>query len=149
MIGKAVLRSWIELFRSLGQSFLDLLRAEIDQVVAELGVSAKKAGIGIALLAAAAALGFWWLGVLTYFLIQVVALWLPVWASAGVVLLVLLLLIGGLGWFGMRKLQSIENPVDTVSRRYDDHLDWWESRLLAEERRVEEPLGAESREELS
>jgi hypothetical protein len=127
------LRSWLELFRGLGQSFLDLLRAEWEQLLSELGVSGKKLGIGVACFAAAAAVGFWLAGVFTYFLIQVLAIWLPAWAAAGLVVVVLLLLAAGLAWWGWRTLKSIENPVDTVGRRLDDHLDWWEAKLVADE----------------
>jgi len=77
--------------------------------------------------------GFWLAGVFTYFLIQVIAIWLPAWAAAGVVVLALLLLAAGLAWWGWRTLKSIENPVDTVGRRLDDHLDWWEAKLVAED----------------
>lgn len=148
MIGKSVLRHWSEQVRALGQSYLDLLRAEWDQLVAELLVSARKLGIGSALLVAAAMVAFWWFAVLAFFLIMVIAIWLPVWASAGIVLLILLLVMGILAGIGVHRLKSIDNPADTVGRRWDDHLDWWENRLLAEER-LEKPVGAESREELT
>lgn len=148
MFGKTVLRHWIEQGRSLGQSYLDLLRAEWDQLLRELMVSVKKLGIGSALLIAAGMIAFWWIAVLAFFLIMVVAIWLPVWASAGIVLLVLLLVMGILAGIGISRLKSIENPVDTVGRRWDDHLDWWENRLLAEERIVEKPVGTESRRDL-
>lgn len=146
--GKTVLRSWMEQFRALGQSYLDLVRAEWDQLLAELMVSARKLGIGSALLIAAGMVAFWFVAVLTFFLITLVAIWLPLWASSGIVLLILLLLMGILAGIGISRLKAIENPADTVGRRWDDHLDWWENRLLAEER-MEKPVGAESREELS
>lgn len=145
--GKTVLRSWMEQFRALGQSYLDLVRAEWDQLLRELMVSVKKLGIGSALLIAAGMVAFWWVAVLAFFLIMVIAIWLPVWASAGIVLLILLLIMGVLAGIGISRLKSIENPVDTVGQRWDDHLDWWENRLLAEER-MEKPVGAESRREL-
>ncbi len=147
--GKSVLRAWVELFRALGQSFLDLLRAEWDQLLRELGVSAKKLGIGVALLAGAGMVAFWFVAVLAFFLIMVIAIWLPVWASAGIALVVLLLVMAVLAGLGWSRLKSIENPVDTVGRRWDDHLDWWENGLMAEEHRDPRPVGAESREELT
>jgi hypothetical protein len=128
--GKTVLRTWVEMLRALGQSFLDLLRAEWDQLLRELGVSAKKLGIGVALLAGAGMVAFWFVAVLAFFLIMVIAIWLPVWASAGIALLVLLLVMGILAGLGWSRLKSIENPVDAFGRRWDDHLDWWEARLV-------------------
>jgi hypothetical protein len=147
--GKTVLRTWVEMLRALGQSFLDLLRAEWDQLLRELGVSAKKLGIGVALLAGAGMVAFWFVAVLAFFLIMVIAIWLPVWASAGIALLVLLVVIGILAGLGWSRLKSIENPVDAVGRRWDDHLDWWENRLMADEHLHPEPVGAGSEKELS
>lgn len=131
--GKTWIRSWSDMVRNTGQSFLDLLRAELDQVVRELGVSAKRLGIGAALLIAAGMILFWWIAVLAFFLIEIMAIWVPTWASAGIVLLILLLFIATLAFLGIRRLKSLDNPVDTVGRRWDDHLDWWENRLLPEE----------------
>jgi len=154
MFGKTVLRSWVEMFRALGQSFVDLLRAEWDQLLRELGVSAKKLGIGVALLLAALMVAFWFVAVLAFFVIELLALWLPTWAAAGVALLVLLLVMAVLAGLGWARLKSIQNPVDTVGRRWDDHLDWWENRLLAEEGGDgrdgldPKPVGGESRKEL-
>lgn len=147
-LGKGLMRGWIHLFRRLGQSVLDLLRAELDRLLAELGITARQAAVGLAFFAAAGLVGFWFVWVLTYFLMQVVAIWLPLWAAAGILVLVLLVAIAVLGFLGMRKLKGLENPVDTVGRRYDDHLDWWENRLLAAERESDEPpSGAGNREE--
>lgn len=148
-LGRGLIRGWMNLFRRLGQSVLDLLRAELDQLLAELGITAKQAAIGLAFFAAAGMVGFWFLWVFTYFLIQVVAIWLPHWAAAGIAVLVLLIAVAVLALLGLRKFKGLENPVDTVGRRFDDHLDWWENRLLAEERVSDEPVGTESREELS
>lgn len=132
-LGKGLIRGWMHLFRRLGQSVLDLLRAELDRVLAELGISAKQAAVGLAFFAGAGMVAFWFIWVFTYFLMQVGAIWLPPWASAGIVVLVLLIAIAVLAYLGLRKVKTLENPVDTVSRRYDDHLDWWENRLLAED----------------
>lgn len=147
-LGKSLIRNWTDMVRKTGQAYLDLLRAELDKLVADLGVSAKKLGIGLALLIAAGMILFWWIAVLAFFLIEVVAIWLPTWASAGIVLLILLLVTATLAFLGVRRLKSIENPVDTVAGRWDDHLDWWENRLMPEEELRSDPVGAESRKDL-
>lgn len=131
-LARDLARSWVELLRGLGQGFLDLVRAEWQQLLAELGVSAKRLGIGVGLFAAAGMLLFWLLGTLVYFLIQVLAIWLPVWAAAGILVLLLLAVIATLALVGLRFVRRVENPVDTVGRRWDDHLDWWEARLVDE-----------------
>ncbi len=92
--------AWIELARSLGQALLEVLQAESEVLKRELGDTGKQAGIGTALMAAAGMVLFWFLGVATLFLIAVAAIWMPTWAAAGVVGLVLLaiaLVLIGLG----------------------------------------------------
>lgn len=131
-LGGGLMRSWVELLRGLGQGFLDVLRAEWEQLLADFGVSAKRLGWGAALLGAAGMLLFWLLGTSVYFLIQVLAIWLPVWGAAGVVVLVLLVVVAVLALVGVNFLKRVENPIDTVGRRWDDHLDWWEARLVDE-----------------
>jgi len=86
--------------------------------------------------------------VLLYLLVQVAAIWLPHWGAALVVTLFVLLVVAVLALLGYLRLKRFESPAVTVSRRVDDHLDWWNERLLAEERR-RRPVGAEHRKELS
>lgn len=124
-------QNWSETFRSLGTAVLGLLKAEIEALERDLARSGKNAALGVALFAAAGAAGFWTLGVATYFLIQLLALWLPLWAAALVVTLVLAGVAAGLAFAGLKKLEKFENPLTTARRRLDDHIDWWQDRLLA------------------
>lgn len=141
-------QSWSETFQGLGASVLSLVRAELEVLEKELSVSARNLGIGLGLLGAAAAFGFWTLGVATYFLIHLAAIWLPVWGAALVVTLVFALVVAGLAFAGLGKLRKFENPVGTVRRRLEDNMDWWQTRVVGpaevgsrlEERR---PLGGE------
>lgn len=132
-LGGGLARSWVEMLRGLGQGFLDLLGAEWEQLKAELAVSAKRLGLGVGLLAAAGMLCFWLLGTLVYFAIQLLAIWLALWAAAGLVALALLVVIAVVALVGLHTLKRIENPIETVGRRWDDHLDWWEARLVRED----------------
>ena len=124
-------QSWNETFRSLGSAVLALLKAEIEALERDLARSGKNAALGVALFAAAGAAAFWTLGVATYLLIQLLALWLPVWAAALVVTLFLAGVAAGLAFAGLKKLEKFENPLTTARRRLDDHIDWWQDRLLA------------------
>lgn len=125
--------SWSEQFRSLGQALLEVVRAELAELQGELAVTGRQLGIALGLFAAAAVVGFWTVAALIYFLIHLLALWLPLWAAAGVVMLLLLAAIALLGWLGYRRLQRVENPAETVRRRLDDHQDWWRHRMLPQE----------------
>lgn len=142
---KALLGPWIELFRHLGQSYLDLLAAEWAEVKRELALSGKRLLWSVAFFGAAAAIGFWLVALVLFLLVAVLHVWLPWWAAALIVTAAVLVVIAVLGWLGVSRLQKVENPAAVVGRRYEDHLDWWDRRLLAAERRVEPPAG--SREE--
>jgi hypothetical protein len=47
-----------------------------------------------------------------------------------------------LGWIGIKKLRAFEGPARTIGRRLSDHLAWWQSSLLREERPVVTPREA-------
>lgn len=126
-------RGWIELVRSLGAALLEVYRAE----AAELKDDVRKSSIHLAwaagLLIGAGMLGFWTLATGIYFVIQVLAVWLPLWGATGVVLLVLVLTLLTLVWLGTRRLKRWESPVETIGRRVRDHRAWMEDHLLPEE----------------
>lgn len=141
------MREWIELFRSLGESLLEVLRAELEALQKDFATSGRHFGVAVLLFGGAAVLGFWIVGLLLFLLISLLYIWLQLWAAA---LIVLLLFVGTaaiLGVLGLRQLRKVENPIENVRRRVDDHLEWWQQ-LLAEPKTVDvtpaaEPLGRE------
>jgi hypothetical protein len=139
---------WIDLFRSLGESLLEVWRAELAALQDDLQRSGRRLGTALGLLGGALVLLFWTVGLLLFALIALLHLWLPWWAAALVVLLLFLLSTGLLAWLGVRGMRRVENPVNTVRRRVDSHLDWWQHGLLAEPKALDvepadrgEPLG--------
>ena len=123
--------AWIELVQSLGEALLEVFRAESEVLGRELSDTGKQAGIGAAYVAAAAMIVFWFLGVATLCMVAILALWLPTWAAAGTIgllLLVTAIALAGLGWLRFKRLES---PTATVKRRWNDHQDWWNASLLA------------------
>jgi Putative Actinobacterial Holin-X, holin superfamily III len=132
---------WIEMFRGLGEALLDVLRAEAATLQEDLTRSGKIAGGALALLGAALILLFWIVGLVIFALVTVLAIWLPLWGAALVVLALFLLAAGILSWLGLRRIKQVENPVQTFRRRVDDHLDWWQNTLLREPRPLDvEPV---------
>jgi cell division protein FtsW (lipid II flippase) len=123
---------WIELFRSLGESLLEVWRAELATLQEDLGRSGRYLGAALGLFGAALILVFWIVGLLLFVLIALLHIWLPWWGSSLIVFLLFLLASGLLAWFGVRRLRKVENPVETVRRRMDSHLDWWQHGLLAQ-----------------
>ena len=97
-----------------------LVRAEIELAKAEVGKSAKKAGISVGLFGAAGVLVAF-AGI--YFFVTVAealtALGLPRWISYGIVTVFLLLLAGICALIGRRMLKKIEKPERTLETLSD------------------------------
>ncbi len=140
---------WIELFRSLGESLLEVWRAELSTLQGDFQRSGRFLAAALGLLGAALILVFWIVGLLLFVLIAVLHVWLSWWLSA---LIVWLLFVGAailLGWLGWRRLRQVENPVETVRRRMDSHFDWWQHGLLAQPKTLDVgPVAAEDEEPL-
>jgi MFS superfamily sulfate permease-like transporter len=141
---------WIDLFRSLGESLLEVMRAELAGLQQDLQRSGRHFGVALGLFAGAAALLFWVVGLLLFALITILNIWLPLWGAALIVLVIFLLAIAILGALGMRRLRQAGNPVETVRHRLDNHLDWWQHSFLSHPRALDvdggaddEPLGRE------
>lgn len=136
------MQGWIDLFRSLGESLIEVVRAETSALQTDLKTSGKHLGVALGLLGAAVLLLFWVLGLLIFCIVTVLSIWLELWAAALIVLGVFVLVMGILIWLGVRRLRLVENPVDSVKRHVDDHLDWWQNSLLAQGRALDIPPAA-------
>src|SRR5215210_412561 len=120
------MQGWIDLFRSLGDALVEVVRAEVAALQDDLKRSGQHLGVALGLLGAAVLLSFWVLGLLVFLVITVLDIWLPLWAAALIVFVVFLAAMGVLAWLGIRRLKQVENPVDSFKRHIDDHLDWWQ-----------------------
>ena len=135
------MNGWIEMFRGLGESLLDVLRAEVSTLQEDLSRSGRIAGGALALLGVALILLFWIVGLLIFTLIAVLAIWLQLWAASLIVLGLFLLATSIFAWLGVNRLKQVENPMQTFRRRVDDHLDWWQNTLLRDQRPLDvEPV---------
>ncbi len=129
------------MLRGLGEALLEVLRAEVATLQEDLSRSGRIAGGALALFGVALILLFWILGLLIFSLVAVAAIWLPLWGASLVVLALFLAAAAVLSWIGVKRLKQVENPLQTFRRRVDDHLDWWQSTLLREQRPVDvEPV---------
>lgn len=141
--------SWLEMFRALGQALVEVFKAELAEVSEELGISAKHLGWALGFFAAAAFLGFWMLPALMLTVGLVLDIWLPAWAAALIVVAFFVLVMAVLGFLGYCRIRKVENPAETVRRRYEEHREWWDEHLLPQEGTAREELENRSREELS
>ena len=144
------MQGWIDLFRSLGESLIEVLRAEIGATQEDLKTSGRHLGKALALYGAAAAIGFWLLGLAIVFLVVFLDIWLPILGATGIVLLLFAAVAWVLAKRGRAQLTRVENPVDVVKRHVDDHLDWWQNNLIKEPQPLDispaagTPAGAEA-----
>jgi uncharacterized membrane protein YqjE len=97
-----------------------LVRAEIELAKAEIGKSAKKAGVSVGLFGAAGVLAAF-AGIYLFVTIAeaLTALGLPRWISYGIVTVFLLLLAGICALVGRRMLKKIEKPERTMETLSD------------------------------
>lgn len=123
---------WIDKFRSLGESLFAVLRAELAALQEDLTRSGRHLGIALGLIGGAVIVLFWMTGLLLTLLVAVLSIWLKLWAATLIVFLLFALAAGLLAWLGMRRLKQVENPVETVRRHVDDHIDWIQNNLLRE-----------------
>jgi hypothetical protein len=144
------MQPWIDLFRSLGEALLEVWRAELATLQDDLSRSGRHLGVALGLFGAAVLLLFWTIGLLLFVFVALLHVWLPWWGAALIVLALFLIAMAVLARLGLRRLRKVENPVETVRRRVDSHLDWWQHGLLARPHTLdverstlddEEPLG--------
>jgi O-antigen ligase len=107
-------RSLFTLVGELPDRVSTLVRAEIDQIKAEIGYKVKHFGIGAGLVAAAAFVGIFLLGTLIATGILALALVMPAWAAALVVSGVLLLIIAILVGIAYVNFKRGSEPLETI-----------------------------------
>ncbi|MCW4385848.1 phage holin family protein [Salinibacterium sp. SYSU T00001] len=109
-------RSLVELLVDVPRLVSELVTAEIEQLKAELTAKVKGLGIAAGLLAAAAVVLLFMVGVLLTAAVLALSLVMPGWAAALVVAAVLLIIAAILGWIGYVKLKADMPPLpsDTI-----------------------------------
>jgi Zn-dependent protease with chaperone function len=125
------MQPWIDLFRSLGEALLEVWRAELGTLQDDLSRSGRHLGVALGLFGAAVILLFWTVGLLLFVLVALLHVWLQWWAAALIVLALFLAGMAVLARLGLNRMRKVESPVETVRRRVDSHLDWWQHGLLA------------------
>lgn len=110
-----------ELVTRLSAQISELVRGELALAKAELTEKGKRAGIGAGLAGTAGVLALYGLGALITTVIAVLAVWLPVWAAALIVTVLIFIVAGVLGLLGKNQIQRAvppvpENTVESVKR---------------------------------
>lgn len=124
--------TWRALVRDLGEALLDLLRAEVAALASDLGASGRALARALVLAAVAGAVAFWALGLLIYLAVELLALVLPRWGAAAIVLGLFVLAAAALLASARTRLRAIEPPDATLRRRLADSRRWWRERVAAD-----------------
>jgi hypothetical protein len=121
---------WGELLGRIGRSAVDLWRAELLALRGELGESGRVLVRAVLLAAVGGFLAFWTLGLMFTAVVAALALVLPLWAAAGIVL-VITGVAAYLVWRAAReRFLELESPWITMKRRVSDHAEWWQDQML-------------------
>lgn len=125
---------WLARAQNLGSAYLAVLRAEIAAALADLSASGRSLLRAALLATVTVALGFWTVGLLVYFLIEMLALWVPRWGAVGIVFA--LFVVGTLAFAAaaVARARRIEAPTAMLERRFRDHAAWWQGRIGGAER---------------
>jgi MFS family permease len=106
-------RSLADLTNQLSQDVAVLVRKEADLAKAEVTEKARRLGVGVGLIAAAAVLGLVVLGAVTAAAILGLATTLAAWLSALIVAAVVGLVAGALALVGVKLVRRATPPVPT------------------------------------
>jgi len=136
-------RGWGGRVREIGEAFLGVLRAEVAAVGDDLSASGRALVRALLWVAIAFGIGFWSLGLLLAFAVELIALRLPRWGAVGIVLGIFVLLTLIFVALARARFRSVESPAGILRRRYDDHRRWWRESIAEE---AEEEPGGEGRE---
>lgn len=104
-------KSLFTLIGELPDVITRLVTAEIERIKVELGYKAKNIGFGVLLVVIALFVTIFLIGTLIATGILALALVMPGWAAALTMSGILLLLIGGLGYWAMRRFQRAGEDV--------------------------------------
>jgi hypothetical protein len=120
----------VEQARALGEALLGVLRAEVDALRGDYRRAAARFTAAMVVFGFAAGFAFWAVGALAFVAFELLARWLPRWGAAAALCALFAAVAGALGWWGARRLRAIEPPLATASRHLEEHLRWWQERVL-------------------
>jgi uncharacterized membrane protein YqjE len=118
-----------ELLRELGDEISTLVRQEIALAKVEIAEKTKPAVASAGMFGGTALLGLGAFGALTTFLIALIALWVPVWASALIVTVVYGIVAFVLAQTGKKKLHEAAPLVpEQTAQTVKEDIEWAKTR---------------------
>ena len=129
--------TWADLFRGLGQSVIEVIKAEFSVLGEDWKKVGKQTGILFGLVVVCLGIVVAIIQIGMYASVHGLAaltgwdLWLTgfIVCFAG---LLIIALIGTVAYFMI--IRKLESPVASARRRMDDHFSWWQQQFYAEDR---------------
>ena len=117
------------LLRELGDEIATLVRQEFELAKVEIAEKAKPAAVSVGMFGGTALFALGAFGALTTFLIALIALALPVWASALIVTVVYAIVAGVLAMTGKKKMQEAAPLIpEQTAQTVKEDIEWAKTR---------------------
>ena len=117
------------LLRELGDEIATLVRQEFELAKVEIAEKAKPAAVSVGMFGGTALFALGAFGALTAFLIALIALALPLWASALIVTVVYAIVAGVLAMTGKKKFQEAAPLVpEQTAQTVKEDIEWAKTR---------------------
>ena len=122
---------WLATLRALGESFLEVVRAELVALQRDAAASARLVLKGARLVILALILLFWMVGTLVFAAVDLLrSSWdLPLWLGALIVGGVLLVGAIVMRFWAVATLRQVDGPGVLARRHATDHADWLKGEL--------------------
>jgi len=127
---RGLLNRWAEAARAVGDALLEVLAAEAAELQRDLTESGRTLRRGLVLLAVAASVAFWTIGLGLWLAVELLRLWMPAFGAALVMFATGVIISLLFHWRGKQRLRKIENPIQAVQRRSREHAEWWQEAVL-------------------
>ncbi len=116
-------KSFFQLIGEIPTLVEELVRGEIELLKTEVIQKLKLAGIGAGLIAGAALVALFFIGVLLTAAILALSLVMPGWLAALIVAFVLLVAVAVLAWLGVREVKKAMPPMpeETIASLQQDY----------------------------
>lgn len=117
------------LLRELGDEIATLVRQEFELAKVEIAEKAKPAAVSVGMFGGTALFALGAFGALTAFLIALIALALPLWASALIVTVVYAIVAGVLAMTGKKKMQEAAPLIpEQTAQTVKEDIEWAKTR---------------------
>ncbi|WP_240757588.1 phage holin family protein [Nakamurella flava] len=104
-----------ELVKDVTTHMSTLVRSEIELAKLEVTSSVKQGATGAVFFAAAGVIGAFSLFFFFFMLGEILAIWLPRWASFTIVFALMVVLAAAFAFLGLRKVKKVRKPEKTIA----------------------------------